>query len=233
MNELGVKHEIEEQVWKKSQAKVRGAKKPLFPTLCHQVKHIALMIPEKIENIFDTYPQPPLYDSFSDWVLEIGPGNGAFLSWLAPQHPHKLFIAIELKRGRYFRIREKIDTIPLGNVQLIHGDARYSLPKILKPECLSEAYILFPDPWPKRRHNKHRLINEERVRLIHSSLKPGGSLWIATDHPDYSSQISSVFDPKMWKLQEGKSLYPTYFETKWKRMGLSIHYFCFVKQKLK
>jgi tRNA G46 methylase TrmB len=62
-------------------------------------------------------------------------------------------------------------------------------------------------------------------------LKPGGRVWVATDDPHYATQIQSVFPAERWTYEPGRSLYPTYFEMKWKNLGRSIHYFCFMKEK--
>ncbi len=162
--------------------------------------------------------------------MEIGPGKGEFLLWLSPQHPQKQLIAIEIKNGRFCKISEKIKTLGLANTIMVKGDARECLAELFKPDCLSEIYILFPDPWPKRRHHKHRLLKEELVSQLYTFLKPGGAVWVATDHDDYSKQIQSVFPSEHWAYQPGQSLYPTYFETKWKKLGKEIHYFCFNKK---
>jgi len=178
---------------------------------------------------FQISPENPIWDEGKPWVLEIGPGNGKFLLWLAEQHPHQLHIAIEIRNMRFQNLAKKARENRLNNIIAIHGDARHCLPFLFKGPCLDEAYILFPDPWPKRRHNKHRLLNLERTDELYELLKPGGRVWVATDHDHYSAQIQKVFPSDRWKYEEGKSFYPTYFETKWVKMGRKIHYFCFKK----
>lgn len=166
----------------------------------------------------------------SDWILEIGPGNGKFILWMAKNHPQKTFFALELRNMRYQNVVEQTQIQSLNNLVAVHGDARYCLTELFKPGQLSEMFILFPDPWFKRRHYKHRLINEERTQLFHSLLQEKGKVWVATDYTHYAEQIAKVFSKDLWDLEEGKSLFPTYFETKWKKMGREIHYFCFVKK---
>jgi len=180
---------------------------------------------------YQILPSSQCWDETKDWCLEIGPGNGKFLLWVAEQNPQNLYIAVEIRNMRFQNVAEKAKAKGLKNLIAIHGDARYCLPHLLRPRCLAEAFILFPDPWPKRRHNKHRLLNRERTDQIYDFLKPKGRIWIATDHDHYSEQIRSVFPNDRWEAQEGISLYPTYFETKWKKLGREIFYFCFGKLK--
>lgn len=178
---------------------------------------------------FQIYPHLPDKKT-NDWILEVGPGNGKFILWMAASHPQKTFFALELRNMRYQNVVDKTKASNLENLVSIHGDARYCLPEIFQPNQLDEIYILFPDPWFKRRHYKHRLINEERTELFHKILKEEGKAWVATDDAHYAEHIQKVFLEKHWDRQEGKSLFPTYFETKWKKMGRTIHYFCFVKK---
>ncbi len=185
---------------------------------------------ETNKKALEFFPLEPVWDKKKEWVLEIGPGKGEFLLWLAAEQPQKFFIVIEIKKGRFNKITKKIEARKLENIILVRGDARVCLPELFKEDALSEAFILFPDPWPKRRHHKHRLLQLDLVKQIHQFLKPGAMAWIATDHENYAQQIQSVFPEQDWQYQEGKSLYPTYFETKWKNLGREIFYFCFIKR---
>ncbi len=180
---------------------------------------------------FRFFPKNPVWDETKDWVLEIGPGNGKFITWLAAQQPQKLFIAVELRNMRFQGVGTKSEKAAIENIISVHGDARYCLPYVFKEKTLTEIYILFPDPWFKRRHYKHRLINTERTELFHSLLKKDGKVYFASDNQDYAAWVKKSFPEEKWKFEEGNSLYPTYFETKWKMLGRSIHYFVFVKKE--
>lgn len=137
---------------------------------------------------------------------------------------------------RFQKILQKIEKLKreakvpaLGfphNVILIHGDARHCLGPLFQKHPLSEIYILFPDPWFKRRHHKHRLINPERVGLFQQLLQAQGKIFFATDDTEYTEWVKACFQAQGWRLEEGQSLYPTYFETKWKKMGKKIDYLC-------
>jgi len=186
--------------------------------------------PKDWQKPFQFFPSSPLWDLQKEWVLEIGPGNGKFTLWFAQENPQKLVIAIELRNMRFQGVGEKSTQAQLENLIAIHGDARYCLPHLFKEQSLGEIYILFPDPWFKRRHHKHRLINPERVQLFYELLKPQGKIFFATDYTQYAEWVKKCFQEKQWQFEEGKSLYPTYFETKWKKLGREIHYYCFVKR---
>ncbi|MBL7684845.1 MAG: hypothetical protein JNK65_02290 [Deltaproteobacteria bacterium] len=180
---------------------------------------------------YQVYPPKNEWDSQKEWILEIGPGNGKFIVWMAENFKNKTMIAVELRNMRFQHVVELAKEKNLSNLHAVHGDARYCLEELFTENSLSEIFILFPDPWPKRRHNKHRLLCETRTDLFYSLLKKGGKVWSATDHPEYARQIAEVFPHEKWIHEEGKSHFPTYFETKWKKMGLPIHYFGFVSRK--
>ena len=171
----------------------------------------------------------PNWEEQKEWILEIGPGNGHFLCSIAASNPQKSFLAVEIRAGRFQKIAEKIKKQNLQNIILIHGNAAVCLFPLLKDKKLKEVYILFPDPWPKRRHHKHRLLQTEWIDQLAQSLKPEGTIWTATDHEDYARQISSIFPQERWTRKRAESLYPTHFETKWKKMGREIYYFRFQK----
>ena len=183
--------------------------------------------PYDYQKPFQFHPHPPPWDKNKKWVLEIGPGNGKFITWLAAQHPQKLFIAVELRNMRFQGVGKKSLRSKIENITTVHGDARYCLPYVFEKNSLTEIYILFPDPWFKRRHYKHRLINAERTELFHALLKKNGKVYFASDNKDYAEWVQKSFSKEKWKFEEGKSLYPTYFETKWKKMGREISYFLF------
>ena len=194
-------------------------------------KAVAEKMKSVSEKPLEFYPKEPDLRVPGEWALEIGPGKGEFLLWLAQEQPRKNFVALEIKKRRFLKISKKIETLGLKNVTIARGDARLCLLNLVPHGLLAEAFVLFPDPWPKRRHHKHRLLNLERTEELHRLLKPGGAVWVATDDPHYAGQIRSVFPQERWSYKPGRSLYPTYFETKWKNLGREIHYFYFGKPK--
>lgn len=181
-------------------------------------------------NPYHIFSLNPDWNQQKEWSLEIGPGNGHFLCSIAKANPQKQFMAIEIRLGRFQKIVERIETEQISNITLVHGNATHCLFKLLEDKLLKEVFVLFPDPWPKRRHHKHRLLQTEWIEKVSPHLHPEGLIWTATDHPGYAKQIGSVFSPERWIQERAESLYPTHFETKWKKLGREIHYFRFKKR---
>lgn len=125
---------------------------------------------------------------YSAVALEIGFGGGEHLLAQAAHNPDTLFIGCEPYINGVAKCLAGIDQQKLTNIRLCAGDARLLI-KALPDACLDSAFILFPDPWPKLRHNKRRLVNQETLAMLARAHKPGGRLLIATDHVDYSVWI--------------------------------------------
>jgi tRNA (guanine-N7-)-methyltransferase len=175
-------------------------------------------------------PSEPPLAGHAPLVLEIGPGKGEFLLHMAAAEPKTTFVAVEIKRGRFEKIAKKAAGLKLENLYMVLGDARECLTRLFKPELFDRIYVLFPDPWPKRRHSKHRLLKPELLANLRDFLKPGGSIYNATDAGFYSEEIVKAFDEVGGFRREAiESLYPTYFEKKWKALGREIDYWRFVK----
>jgi len=185
------------------------------------------------ENPLKFHPAPPPLDSAVDgreWVLEIGPGKGEFILDQAQNHPKKIFVAVEYKHKRFKKISARIDRLELTNLFLIYGDARECLPRMFPRNFFSSIYILFPDPWPKKRHAKHRLIKPRLAEQLKEFLQPGGAIINATDAGFYSEEIVAAFDEVGgYQKQAIASPYPTYFEQKWIQDGRKINYWKFIK----
>lgn len=124
--------------------------------------------------------------AFHKLHLEIGYGNGEHLVHRAQQQPNTLFIGCEVyEHGIAACLREIKDT-GVTNIRLFIEDARLLLEQ-LPNACLERIYILFPDPWPKTRHHKRRIVNQETLDQVARLLQPCGQLHLATDHPDYAA----------------------------------------------
>ena len=121
---------------------------------------------------------------FCEAWLEIGFGGGEHLAAQAARHPQALLIGAEPFHNGVASALRHIDEQGLGNVRVHHGDARELLGR-LPDAALARVFILFPDPWPKTRHHKRRLIQADVVRELARVLAPGGSLRFASDWADY------------------------------------------------
>jgi len=127
-----------------------------------------------------------LFGSVAPLRVEIGFGNGDNLLRLAAAHPQCHFLGIEVHRAGVGRLLLALEAAALRNVRIICHDAVEVLEQQLAPASLEEILILFPDPWPKKRHHKRRLIQPPFVALAAARLVPGGRLRLATDWAPYA-----------------------------------------------
>ena len=120
----------------------------------------------------------------SEIWLEIGFGDGAHLAWTAAAHPHISFIGCEVFANGVVRLLRSIKTQELRNVRIHKGDARVLL-SVLPDACLSRVFVLFPDPWPKLRHHKRRLMQAGTVSALARVMRTGAELRFVSDHAEY------------------------------------------------
>ncbi|MBN2830403.1 MAG: tRNA (guanosine(46)-N7)-methyltransferase TrmB [Candidatus Cloacimonetes bacterium] len=125
--------------------------------------------------------------------LEIGCGKGEFISTMPVLHPEINFLGIEMKLKRIIIILKRlwIDTHP--NVRLLQLYVDEKVTEVIPEGSLDKIYIQHPDPWPKRRHNKNRLIQQPFLDALHKMLKVGATVELSTDHPDYAEWIVEEF----------------------------------------
>lgn len=125
-------------------------------------------------------------------VLEIGSGMGETTAQLAAARPEVNYLAVEVYPPGLAQLLLRAENLGLDNLRLLRGDAMDLLRRHIAPDSLSEVRIFFPDPWPKKRHHKRRLVQSAVVELIASRLTPGGVLHLATDWKDYAEQMLKV-----------------------------------------
>ncbi len=125
-----------------------------------------------------------LFGDVDEVWLEVGFGGGEHLAHQAATHPHAGIMGCEPFLNGVAKLVSEIDEQRLINIRILNDDARFLLER-LAPASLARVFILYPDPWPKKRHNKRRFINEETLGFLASALRPGGELRFASDIPDY------------------------------------------------
>jgi tRNA (guanine-N7-)-methyltransferase len=158
-------------------------------------------------------------------VLEIGSGMGETTAAIAQARPDADFIAVEVHGPGVGSLLNQIEALKLSNVKIIRHDAVEVLQKMIPDGTLKAIHLFFPDPWPKKRHHKRRLVQPEFAALGARKLAPGGLLHAATDWPDYADHMDQVFQREPL-LQPAESGFiqrpPTKFETRGKRLGHPI-----------
>ncbi len=125
-------------------------------------------------------------------VLEIGFGMGETTACLAADQPDHDVLAVDVHTPGIGKLLELIDSGGLTNVRVAAGDALVLLKAMLPPASLHEVRVFFPDPWPKTRHAKRRLVSPAFGDLVATRLRPGGTLHVATDWPAYAEQVLAV-----------------------------------------
>ena len=125
--------------------------------------------------------------------VELGSGDGSFLVEHANSHPERNFIGVERLLGRIRKMARKGQRAGLTNLRGIRIESSYFLEYLLPAQSGVALHIYFPDPWPKRKHWRHRLINERFPTLAHRALTPGGRVYLRTDDQDYFEQMVAVF----------------------------------------
>ncbi|MGH3516590.1 MAG: tRNA (guanosine(46)-N7)-methyltransferase TrmB [Haloechinothrix sp.] len=125
-------------------------------------------------------------------MLEIGSGMGETTSQLAKAAPDLNYLAVEVYQAGLGQLMLRAEKLGVDNLRLVNGDAVVLLTKHIAPESLHGVRIFYPDPWPKKRHHKRRLIQPDFVALIASRIEVGGTLHLATDWAHYAEQMREV-----------------------------------------
>ena len=160
-------------------------------------------------------------------VLEIGFGNGSQLLHAACNEPGHNFIGIEVHRPGVGRLMNGLAEAGIANVRLYQQDAVEVLEREIAVASLAEVRIYFPDPWPKKRHHKRRLIQPEFVELLATRVQPGGLLHLATDWVEYAEHMLEVVDgSSLWRNLAGAHVWstrpPWRIETHFEQRGLRL-----------
>ncbi|NNE22288.1 MAG: tRNA (guanosine(46)-N7)-methyltransferase TrmB [Rhizobiales bacterium] len=153
----------------------------------HQTRLVERLLPQLRVDPAEartSQPQHLFAAGCNEVWLEIGFGGGEHLAWQASNNPDVGFIGCEPFINGIAKLLSTVEADKLTNVRILDGDARELL-VCLDPGTLARIFLLYPDPWPKRRHNKRRFINQSTLAQIHSALKPGGLFRVASDIPDY------------------------------------------------
>ena len=159
--------------------------------------------------------------------LEIGCGDGGFLLEWASRHPEKNFLGVERLLGRLRKLSKKGSRAGLTNLRLLRIEARYLIQYLLPKNSFEAIHIYFPDPWPKDKHRRHRLIDADFPALAARILAPRGVLHLRTDDPSYFEQMQKSFAPAADFAPEESpaalAALTTEFERQWNAEGKKTH----------
>jgi len=158
-------------------------------------------------------------------ILEIGFGMGETTVAIAHEHPENDYLGVEVHTPGVGSLLARIAELQLGNVRIIQHDAVEVLEHMIGRDTLDGVHIFFPDPWPKKRHHKRRLIQPPLVALLASKMKPGARLHACTDWEDYAKQMLEVLvaQPALSNTASGYAERPDARpQTKFERRGLGL-----------
>ena len=133
-------------------------------------------------------------------ILEIGPGNGFFFRDLASSRPHAAIVGVEIRFRRVYLTAKKALEAGARNVRVVHQTVS-NLSDLFAPGEVDEVWINHPDPWPKERHHKHRLLRPDFTDLVAEVLRPNGLLWLKSDFEPYGPLAHEVLTEPLWSLE--------------------------------
>ena len=153
----------------------------------HDCSRVIAHSPDSLTNKIDL---EKIFGRKAPLHVDLGCGDGSFLCALAERLPDKNFLGIERLLGRIRSSARKAAS--LGNVRLLQMESSYSVRYLLPAESVETFYLLFPDPWPKRRHHRRRIVTQDFLNSAHTALKQNGTLHIATDDLDYFAKSKGI-----------------------------------------
>jgi len=191
-----------------------------------------------IELVPETYVAPldltVIFGRVAPLHVDLGCGDGSFLSELARHYPEENFLGIDRLVGRVARACRR--AAALENVRVLNVESSYAVRHLLTEGSVETFYLLFPDPWPKRRHWRHRIVTEDFLGAISQALVGNGTFRIATDDPDYFERIKETAranphfavvesaDADPFGCRSGRVLPLTKFERTFRAQDVPIHW---------
>jgi tRNA (guanine-N7-)-methyltransferase len=171
-----------------------------------------------------------------DLVVDIGFGRGEFLVDLAKRSPERAFVGIEKSFKRALKMARRLPRLGVHNVRIIEGEGETAIPALFPPASIACAWINFPDPWPKDRHARRRLVQAPFIADLAARVVVGGEINLATDDAPYAQQMAEVlaaepllenaYAPEPFRL-DSRGRTPTAYEREWKQLGRTCHYFSY------
>ena len=147
----------------------------------------------QLRSIVEPLALAELFPKPQPLEVELGCGDASFLVEFARRNPERNFIGVERLLGRIQKLDRKGRRAGLANLRGVRIESSYFLQFLLPPHSAVALHVYFPDPWPKKKHRRHRLINENFPALARAALVPDGAVFLRTDDTDYFQQMEEVF----------------------------------------
>lgn len=182
-----------------------------------------LLNPFNCLSIHEKKPLNELFQNFNGTLdIEMGLGSGSFLLHYGAHNPERFLIGFEIRKRLADLAQQKIVEAGLKHVQALWGNGEKNLKVMFDNESIDRIFIFHPDPWPKLRHQRRRIINQEFLELCWNKLKTGGKLYIATDVPELWDYMSLQIDQSQkFKPYDDDFFWQTFYKTRWKEMSES------------
>ncbi len=152
-----------------------------------------LTLIHRLTSIINRLEFTAMFPAMQPLEVELGSGDGSFLVNYAKLHPERNFLGVERLLGRLRKLDRKARRAGLTNLRGMRIESAYFLEYLLPPQSVAALHIYFPDPWPKRKHRKNRLINAPFTEIARQALAPKGIVYLRTDDEDYFNQMVTVF----------------------------------------
>lgn len=170
------------------------------------------------------------FASRSRYVLEIGCGNGHFLTAYAAAHPEEFCVGIDIELERIERAQRKQNRAALANLHFVRAEARLFLEAVPSAARASSVYVLFPDPWPKRRHSKNRLLTTPFLERLAQRARDGARLYFRTDYaPHYTEAREAAREAPSWSI--AGEAWPFEASTLFQQRASEYHSFVAVRRR--
>jgi tRNA (guanine-N7-)-methyltransferase len=177
-------------------------------------------------NYFAPLNLQSIYGRTAPLEVDLGCGDGLFLAGIAADNRDHSFLGIERLRGRVLRTRSKIARLELSNARVLLIETSYAIQYLLPSESVAVFHLMFPDPWPKRRHQGRRVMSRNFLMSIHRALISEGFFRIFTDDEDYFCAMESLVSqaPEFSRVADPIESPPnTTFEKRFRAKGIEIH----------
>jgi tRNA (guanine-N7-)-methyltransferase len=179
------------------------------------------------EDYFRRWETSDVFENNQPLEIDLGCGDGSFLLGMAAHFPERNFLGVERLLGRVKKVSKRITRAGLPNAKVLRLESRYTVEWLLPPLSVSRMHLLCPDPWPKVKHHRRRLIQQPFLEAVWNALLPGGEFLFMTDHEEYfewgGAEVQKFGRFARLDWQEDSFFYPkTDFQIQWEAEGKSM-----------
>jgi len=178
-------------------------------------------------DYFRKLSKEEIFETNRPLEIDLGCGDGSFLVAMASHYPERNFLGVERLLGRVRKVIRKAEKNSLLNLKVLRLELSYTIEWLLPDHCANRMHLLFPDPWPKKKHHKRRMVNKSFCESLVRILKEDGEFLFKTDHPDYFEESMlalenfDLLEQLSWNTDD---FYPvTDFEKIWTKEGKKIY----------